>query len=65
MKRQSRLPDVRRIWPKDIDIGEFHWLMDMLQTIDVGLVVLDREYRVKAWNSFYGNHSGLKPARGA
>lgn len=47
---------------KDIDIGEFHWLMDMLQTIDVGLVVLDREYRVKAWNSFMENHSGLKPA---
>lgn len=44
-----------------MDAGEFHWLMDMLQTIDVGLVVLDREYRVQAWNSFMENHSGKPP----
>ncbi len=36
---------------------EFHWLMEILQTIDVGLVVLDRNYRVKLWNSFMENHS--------
>lgn len=41
-----------------IDITEFHWLMDMLQTIDIGLVVVDREYHVKVWNSFMANHSG-------
>ncbi len=45
----------------DLDITEFHWLMDMLQTIDVGLVVLDRRYKIKAWNSFMENHSGLRP----
>ena len=44
-----------------IDIKEFHWLMDMLQTIDVGLVVLDREFKVKVWNSFMESHSGLTP----
>jgi diguanylate cyclase len=43
------------------DISEFHWLMDMLQTIDVGLVVLDRDYNIRAWNSFMENHSGMKP----
>ncbi len=43
------------------DISEFHWLMDMLQTIDVGLVVLDQEYKIRAWNSFMENHSGMKP----
>jgi len=42
-----------------IDIKEFHWLMDMLQTIDVGLVVLDRNFQVKVWNGFMENHSGL------
>ncbi|WP_416397528.1 GGDEF domain-containing protein [Allohahella sp. A8] len=47
--------------PENLDAGEFHWLMDMLQTIDVGLVVLDRSYRVQAWNSFMENHSGKKP----
>ncbi len=35
--------------------------MDMLQTIDVGLVVLDREFKVQAWNGFMENHSGLLP----
>ncbi|MFT5719030.1 MAG: diguanylate cyclase (GGDEF)-like protein [Oleiphilaceae bacterium] len=45
----------------NIDIKEFHWLMDMLQTIDVGLVVLDREHNVKVWNSFMESHSGITP----
>ncbi len=44
------------------DFTEFHWLMDMLQTIDVGLVVLDSEYRIMTWNSFMENHSGLTAA---
>jgi len=44
-----------------IDIREFHWLMDMLQTIDVGLVVLDREHNIKVWNSFMESHSGMTP----
>jgi len=42
-------------------IREFHWLMDMLQTIDVGLVVLDKHHQVKVWNSFMENHSGISP----
>jgi len=44
-----------------IDIKEFHWLMEMLQTIDVGLVVLNREYQVQVWNSFMESHSNLIP----
>ncbi len=43
------------------ELSEFHWLMDMLQTIDVGLVVVDREYQVCVWNGFMENHSGLMP----
>jgi len=38
---------------------EIHWLMDMLQSIDVGLVVLDRELNIQIWNSFMANHSGV------
>ena len=45
-----------------IDIKEFHWLMDMLQSIDVGLIVLDRNYHVQVWNSFMANHSGKSAA---
>jgi diguanylate cyclase len=44
-----------------IELGELHWLLDVLQSIDVGLVVLDRGYKVQVWNSFMANHSGLPP----
>ncbi|MFC0117096.1 sensor domain-containing diguanylate cyclase [Pseudoalteromonas xiamenensis] len=46
----------------DFDMNEIHWLMDMFNTVDVGLVVLDREYRVCVWNGFMENHSGLLPS---
>ena len=42
-----------------IDIRDLHWMMDMLQSIDVGLVVLDRSYRIQIWNSFMANHSAV------
>jgi len=38
---------------------EFHWLMDMIQTIEVGLVVLDADFNVRVWNSFMESHSGI------
>ena len=41
------------------DMMELHWLFDMLQHIDVGLVVLSRHYEIKLWNSFMENHSGV------
>ena len=45
------------------DMAEFHWMMDMVQTVDVGIVVLDREFRVKVWNDFMESHSGLLPSQ--
>lgn len=45
-----------------VDISEVHWLMDMIQSVDVGLVVLDRDYKVQVWNGFMENHSGVTPA---
>mgnify|MGYP000306618666 FL=1 len=45
----------------DNDMTEFHWFMDILQTIDAGLVVLDRQYNIKLWNGFMENHSGIRP----
>ncbi|MFA5679615.1 MAG: diguanylate cyclase [Pseudomonas sp.] len=41
-----------------LDISELHWLLDIVQSIDVGVVVLDRDYHVQVWNSFMENHSG-------
>jgi len=33
----------------------------MIQHLDVGLIVLDKEYKVNVWNSFMENHSGYTP----
>ncbi|WP_019025909.1 GGDEF domain-containing protein [Colwellia piezophila] len=42
-------------------LNELHWLMEMLHNIDVGLVVLDREFTIQIFNGFMENHSGLLP----
>ena len=44
------------------ELNEIHWMMDMFNTIDVGLVVLDRDYKICVWNGFMENHSGLLPS---
>ena len=44
-----------------VDMSEMHWLMDMFQTVDVGLVVVNCDYRIQVWNGFMENHSGLTP----
>ncbi len=44
-------------------LNEFHWIMDMVQTIDAGLVVLDKNFKVQLWNGFMSNHSGLSPRK--
>ena len=43
-----------------IDITDFHWLMGMLNEIDVGLIVLDKDFKVQVWNRFMSSHSGLE-----
>jgi len=40
-------------------LNELHWIMEMVQTIDAGLVVLDKNFKVQLWNDFMSNHSGL------
>ena len=44
-----------------LKFSEFHWIMSLLQAIDVGVIVIDREYKVQIWNTFMENHSGLRP----
>lgn len=48
-----------------IDIREFHWLLTITQSIDVGVVVLDRDFRVQVWNTFMENRSGVLPTEAA
>ena len=46
---------------KALDLTEFHWLLAIVQSIDVGVVVLDRDYCVQVWNTFMENRSGVQP----
>ncbi|MCY7262246.1 sensor domain-containing diguanylate cyclase [Pseudomonas protegens] len=45
--------------PKRMDFSELHWLLAVVQSIDVGIVVLDLECQVQVWNSFMENRSGV------
>lgn len=49
------MPDTQNV------LNDFRWIMDVVQSVDVGLVLLDKECRVQLWNSFMQNHS-IKPA---
>lgn len=42
------------------DIHELHTLMGMLRLIDVGLIVLDKDFTIQVWNDFMTNHSGVR-----
>lgn len=42
-------------------MNELHWLIDMVQTIEVGLVVLDKNFDIQLWNGFMEDHSGVEP----
>lgn len=41
------------------EIDELHLQLGLLQTLDVGLIVLNKDYQIHLWNSFMENHSGL------
>lgn len=47
--------------PRPIELDEFHWLLAITQSIDVGVVVLDSDYQVQVWNTFMENRSGVAP----
>ncbi|MGI9919765.1 diguanylate cyclase [Vibrio owensii] len=42
-----------------LDIADFHWVTQILDTMDSGLIVLDQEYKVCVWNSFMQSYSGI------
>lgn len=45
----------------DGQLKEFYWYIDILQNVDVGLAVLDKNYTIQLWNGFMENHSGQHP----
>ncbi len=38
-------------------LNDFRWIMDVVQNVDVGLVLLDKDFNIQLWNSFMQNHS--------
>ncbi|WP_407314945.1 diguanylate cyclase [Pseudomonas sp. nanlin1] len=44
-----------------VELDEFHWLLAITQSIDVGVVVLGLDGKVEVWNTFMENRSGLLP----
>jgi hypothetical protein len=44
------------------ELLEMHWMMDMIQTVDVGIVVFNRNFELKVWNGFMEAHSGMLPS---
>ncbi len=46
-----------------LKFDDIHWLMEILQNIDMGIVVLDRDYKIQLWNNFMEGHSGLSPQK--
>ncbi|NVK55206.1 MAG: diguanylate cyclase [Alteromonadaceae bacterium] len=45
------------------DINRQHWMHDLLGSLEVGIVVLDRNFNVEVWNQFMENHSNLRPSQ--
>ncbi|WP_430521087.1 diguanylate cyclase [Aliivibrio sp.] len=43
-----------------LEVSELHWAMQVTDHMDAGLVVLDRDYNICAWNSFMVAYSGVK-----
>ncbi|MDD9195029.1 sensor domain-containing diguanylate cyclase [Aliivibrio sp. S3MY1] len=41
------------------DMGDFHWAMQVIGDLDAGLIVLDKNFQVCAWNGFMQSYSGI------
>lgn len=46
-----------------LNLEDVHRLLDILHNIDVGLVMLDQDYKIQLWNNFMESHSGLGPQK--
>ncbi|WP_113906170.1 GGDEF domain-containing protein [Aliidiomarina celeris] len=47
----------------ELNIDNLHWILQILQNIEVGLIVFDEHYSVNVWNGFMENHSGISSAK--
>ena len=40
-------------------IADIHWQYDLLGSIEVGIVVINRDFTIEMWNQFMENHKSL------
>ncbi|MFA1560426.1 sensor domain-containing diguanylate cyclase [Aliivibrio fischeri] len=41
------------------DMSDFHWAMQIIGDLDAGLIVVDKNFKVCAWNNFMQSYSGI------
>jgi len=41
------------------NVKDMHWIMESIQSVDIGLMAVDWDYNIQLWNRFMENHSGL------
>ncbi len=46
----------------DSEMASLHLMLQVLQTVDVGLLLINEQYEVQLWNSFMENHIGMRTA---
>ncbi len=44
------------------DMNDLHMKLNILAAIDVGIVVVNRQFSISMWNEFMANHSGQRPS---
>lgn len=45
------------------DMADLHWQHELLSSLEVGIVVLNRDFKVEVWNQFMQNHSDILPSQ--
>jgi diguanylate cyclase (GGDEF)-like protein len=45
------------------ELAELYWQQDLLGSIEVGIVVIEKDFSVAVWNQFMENHSGILPSQ--
>ncbi len=48
------------LFSEDSEMASLHLMMQLLQTVDVGLILINERHEVQLWNSFMENHSGIR-----
>lgn len=45
------------------ELISMHWQQDLLSSVEVGIVVMDKDFTIEVWNQFMENHADLRPGQ--